>query len=606
MIETTVGSILINEVLPEPIRDYKNVFDKKIISKIYDQIGHKYPTQYADIAKKLKDIGDKYAFLLGSSYSISDMKPVDVTPITNKYKAEYDKALKIEDKKKRNEVLKQINQKVESEINSIVEKEKSNPNPFSEWISSGARGDSSDLRQIKYAVGNMVDVTNNLYPHMVTTSLSKGLSPTDFYVMSLGARKGIVGSFISVRDPGAYGKELFTLTNDMVITEQDCKTTQGLEYDINDTHALDRCLLEPVGPYKKNDVVTEMMVKVLKEKNVNKIKVRSPIYCKAREGVCAYCFGLSEDGTMPKIGDTVGLRSAQALTEKLTQMALSDKHTGGVVKTKSPFELVKQLSHIPESFPGGAVLSRVNGVVSKIENNFDGGKKVIIANTEHYLSPSQQLKVKVGDKVEIGTPLSSGLVNPAEVVKLKGIEEGRKSWANSVQQVYADAGIKGHSKVFETVSRAILNHGEVENPGDHDLDPGKIVRWNQHMDFTKPQEAKLLPKNAIGWRLKHDIPGTPYKKDQLITTQIAEELAKRGNMLIEVYKKPATIVPVVVGTERGAIHKEDWLSNLGFRYLKENLLDNVATGATANIHSFNPIPAYIYGAEFGKGTDGKF
>lgn len=607
MVKTTVGSILVNDHLPTEMRDYDKVYDKKTLYKVLGDVGRKYPGRYAEVTKAVKDLGDLHSYLEGASFSLDDVSPIDTSNIQNKYKKEFIQARSIKDPKKQEQRLREVNIKIEDEVNTLVKKDLKNPNRFTSWASSGARGSAADMRQLRYSVGNMIDVKNEMFPHRANNSFAKGLSPMEFYIGSIGARKGIVGSFLSVRDPGAFNKELANLTNDMLITENDCNTRAGKTYKIDEKAILDRYLLNNVGTYRRNDIVTTRMREQLKSSDVKQIDVRSPLYCKAKEGVCAMCTGLLEDGTVPKIGDTVGLRSSQSVAEKLTQMALESKHSGGIAQKRTAFEQIKQNMHVPENFPGSAVLSRVSGKIKKVEKAGDGGNRVFIGEEMHYLTPAQGLKVKVGDQVEKGDVISEGIINPAEVTKLKGMYAGREYLSKALHQIYKDNGIDSHPKVFETIVRGTMNLGKVQDNGDYNFDSNETVRWNQVQHLTQKIEKERKPLDAVGYRVSNDYSMWGVSKGTKITTEIAEKLDQRlFGKKIKVYKNPLKVDPVVLGTERAALHKGDWLSNLGFRFLKNTFIENASLGRSSNIHSYDPIPSYAYSSEFGKGEQGRF
>lgn len=597
--KTTIGNILINETLPENMRDYNRVVDKKQVHNILDQVGREHAHLYPDIARNLKSIGEEHAYQLGSSFSLEDFKPIDLSHIYDKYNHEISRARNINSEIDREKKLKDINLKMESEVNDHVKNDLKKPNDFHKWITSGAKGKPDNLRQMSYAVGNQVNVRNQMIPHFVNGNLSEGLTPINYFVGAAGARKGVVGSFISVRDPGAFAKELYTLTNDTRTTEHDCGTHEGEEYSIDNKAIHDRALCKDAGVFKRNDILTTLKIDQLKKQNVSHVNVRTPLHCKAREGLCAMCVGLLEDGTMSPIGDTIGLRSAQSITEPLTQMALSSKHSGGIVQKKTAFDTIKQLMHVPEAFPGGAVIAYKSGNVNKIENAADGGKHIFIDGHSHYALPTHELKVKQGQYISKGDVLTNGLINPAKIVETKGMYEGRKSLANSLQEVYADNGTHGHPKVFETIVRATLNLGKVVDQGDHfDHNIGDIVRWNQNLHLTeKKTESKHVNEDIVGYRNHEDINKGSFKLKQgtLIDHDIAHDLSKHGFKELNVYKNPLVLQPFMLGTERAALHKNDWLSNMGFRFVKNQLMDNMAVMKDTNLDSHDPIPKYISG-----------
>jgi DNA-directed RNA polymerase subunit beta' len=341
----------------------------------------------------------------------------------------------------------------------------------------------------------------------------------------------------------------------------------------------------------------------LVKKGVKNVEVRTPLNCNAPEGVCVFCFGLKEDGQLPVLGDAVGIRSSQALTEPLTQLALSAKHGGGVLKKKKPaFLKLRQLMHAPENFPDGATLSLENGTISKIEKSPDGGKKIFVNDKMHYVQPNVQVYAKVGDKVEKGHVLSDGLVNPKQLVDLKGVVAGREYMSNVIRSTYAENGFHGHPKIFETVSRSLINHGRVEDPGDHPLVPEQIVRWNQFQTATQKMSQTLDGVNAVGWRLSQDTNG--LRKDTLITDDNVDKVAHMKSL--SVYKNPIKMKPFMLSSERSALHKDDFISSMGYRNIKQIMEQAVSEMQSAPLHTYNPITPYVHGRSFGQGPEGKY
>lgn len=606
---TTLGNILVNEKLPDDLKDHSRILDKKNIVNVMTKIGENHQHIYTTVAKELKDLGDHYATALGSSFNLNDFKPVDMSHIYKKYDSNFADARKIKNEVHRETELKKINSAIEKEINDLVSHDiKNDKNNINKWVVSGAKGKPENIRQMRYAVGNQVSVTNQVFPHFAYGSLSEGLSPSSFFIGALGARKGVVGSFISVRDPGAFAKELFTLTNDMVTTEYDCGTHEGKTYDIKSPDILSRALLENTGTHTRNQIIDSHLQDDLIKQGIKTVKVRSPLYCHSKHGVCSMCVGLLETGKMSHLGDSVGVRSAQSLTEPLTQMALSSKHSGGVVGKKSAFETVKQLTHVPEHFSGGSVLSQKDGVVQSINKTPDGGTNIVVNNHDHYLLPNQAVLVKKGDQIKKGHALSDGLINPSEIVKLQGMEAGRNYLSEKLREVYADNGAIGHPKIFETVTRAAMNLGKVVDPGDHiEHSEGDIIRWNQSQHLTKPTPMLIPVNEIVGHRFQNDINigNKTFKKGQMIDHNVAQHLKDHKLSEIEVYKNPMKIDPYMLGIERAALHKGDWLSNMGYRFVKNQLLDNLGTFKSTNLHSYDPIPSYVSG-NFGYQDDGRF
>lgn len=603
--QTTAGNILLNEILPSDLRKYDRVINKKTFMEIINDIGKKYPSDYGRIVKNLKDLGDEYSTQLGSSFSLHDFKPNTVTQtIYNKHEKEYSKIRKLSEGVDRDNLLRELNLRVEGKINDkVAEDILSENNRFTLWGKVGAKGGATNFRQMLYASGNQVDVKKEMFPHMSKRSLSEGLAPSDFFITSLGARTGVVASFNSVRDPGAYSKELYASINDMICTAVDCGTKDGKIYTTSHPDAVDRYLVEDTAGFPRNTLIEPQIQDQLLKKGIKEIKVRTPLTCAAKEGICAKCFGTNENGVDIPVGDTVGLWSAQSITEPLTQLALSAKHSGGVVGRKSAFEKINQLFHAPENFSGGAILTKYTGVVTKLEKTPDGGTNVYVGNDHiYYVEPKYKLLVKVGSTVNKGDPLSEGMINPKEVTELKGIDAGRDYLAQAVREVYKENNQDGHPKIFEVIVKGTLNHGIVEDVGDHfDLTIGSTVSWDKNKDKTHKTVVELAPSQCIGWRLAEDVGS--LKADTYITDDNWVKL--KSSKSVKVYKKPAKIRQHMVSTERNAMYN-DFVSAMNFRNIKNVLTEATNTGGKANIHGTNPITAYAYGAEMDYREGGRF
>lgn len=605
MIETTIGNILINEKLPADMRDYSRVITGKSLGALAAELGRKHPEDYGRVIKDLKDLGDEFSTQLGSSFSMADFKPnAQVDKIYSKYSRQYAAINKLSESSATDDKRRAVNLKAEGEINALVDKQlQSDSNRFTMWGKAGAKGGATNFRQMLYASGNQVDVKKELFPHMSKHSLSQGLTPSDFFITSLGARTGVVGSFNSVKEPGAYAKELYSATNDLIVTSLDCGDTEGSVMDITNPDILDRYLAAPQMPFKRNDLTEGSMLDILRAKKVTQLHVRTPIHCKMSQGICSKCYGPNEAGVDLKVGETVGLSRAQSIAEPLTQLALSAKHSGGVVGKKSAFEQVTQLFHAPENFPGGAVITHVTGIITKVEAAHDGGTNVYVGDTLYYLNPKQKPLVKKGEAVKRAQALSIGLVNPKEYTSLVGIIKGREYLAKAVRATYKDNGVDSHAKVFETIVRATMNHGEVEDTGDYgdELDIKEIVSWERTKEYRDGSVRVRPVYNCIGWRLSKSVDG--FKADTVITDTVYNKL--KGNKELEVYKIPAKIKPIMISTEQVALGK-DFISAMNYRNIKRVLEKAVTTGGEADIHGLNPSTAYAYGAEMRHGPDGTF
>jgi len=614
---TTVGEIMLHEALPENVRP-TGPMNKGGLSKLLRAVADLHPKDYGTIVGAIKTIGNHAAYESGTSFTLADFKPHAAArdaafaahqPELDALHAVTDATPALQHDPAHQGRVASVHARIEEHVNQgVAQRIHDAPNDLTAWVASGARGDAATARQMVAMAGMNIDVTNKLVPGIARRSFSEGLSPIDFHIHANGARRGVVNTYTSVREPGAFAKELNTLTMDMVVTQADCGTTQGVVLPPGHPDALDRCLAQDVpGIAHRNDIWTPALAEAAKKLNGTKPAFRSPLHCQAHEGVCARCYGLNEAGRMPPVGEHVGLRASQALTEPLTQLALNTKHTGGVVGAgKSPFQQIMQVMHAPKNFSGVAVLAQRDGPVKAIEAAAAGGSHVTIGDVRHYVAPDRQLQVKLGDVLRRGSVLTDGTPHPAEVVQHMGMEAGRAYFAGKLQQLYGDAGIRGHGKIFETIARSVLNLGQVVHAGDSELMPGEVVNWNSVAAQVDAARIQTVPIAQAQGRILAS-PAGNLDRYQVVSPKAAGDLQRKGVNQVHVYAPDALVIkPMMLGTERAAMHKGDWMASLGYRFIGSQFKENVAAAASADIHSWNPIAAYAYGAEFGRGAEGRY
>jgi DNA-directed RNA polymerase subunit beta' len=612
---TTIGQLLIEQTLPDDMKT-TGTLNKKGVSTLLGKLAQQHAPRYGSVVKNLRDVGNQIAYESGTSFKLEDLRPM--TELRDAAVEAHGKELAaLHAQLAKNPALsfdphfqqKQValHARIEEKVNqAVAQRIEKAPNNLTGWVASGARGDTAMARQMVGMAGMNLDATNRLLPHVAWRSFSEGLSPVDFHVHAQGARRGLVNTYNSVRDPGAFAKELNTIQVDMTITGTDCHTTRGRSLPADSPDLMGRYLAQDVpGVAGRNELVTPRVAQALKAKG-GTVVVRSPLYCQETSGVCAHCHGPNEEGKLPQLGDAVGLKSSQALTEPLTQLALNQKHTGGVVGAgKSPLHAILQLMHAPKIFVGAATVAKRSGTIDAVAEAPAGGFHVTVSGTKHYVPPDLTVKVKVGQTIARGDALSTGPLNPVDVVQHKGMEQGRMYFADALRGLYADSGITGHPRVFETVTRGILNLGQVVHPGRSTYSPGEVVHWNKVQNDLSAEPERVGLAQATGRILMHEAgPLAPYTT---LTPAHVAQLKGHGLTTVPVFKRDALVVqPLMLGTERAALHKGDWLSNLAFRFVTSTFKENAATGATATIaNSFNPLGPYVTGS-IGRGTGGRY
>ena len=380
-----------------------------------------------------------------------------------------------------------------------------------------------------------------------------------------GVRKGSVDKSVNVQESGALNKALLNVTRQQLITEYDCGTKKGIELLVSEgKDIIDRSSAEVIpGVLSKDELIDEQNYSKILESKVSSIKVRSPLTCEAPTGVCVLCYGSLPDGNLPDIGYNVGVADAQAVTERSTQLTMRTFHTGGATTSgeggvTEGFGRILELIEVPEILSNKAVLATRGGKINKIETNALGGKDVTIDNAVTLRIPkSRTLIVKKNAIVQKGDALTIGSVKPQELAALQTHEKAQQYIVDELDKIYNNS---FHKKTFENVVRAVSNNAEItEAPDDSEYLKGdrSTVQFMNHVNKKRKEAGQ-----------------DPLK-----------------------YKKYFRSVKMLPGDSR------DWLSRLGTSRLKQTIIEGAASGMSSNIHGHDPIPAYMYGEEFGKMLD---
>ncbi len=347
--EATVGSIVINDLLPDDLKDYNRVLDKKTTGKLLTTLAKRYPDLYKDISHKLLQFGYQAAYLTGGqSFGLDDIKESSVVKeIRDKIENETQDILE----KWYNKGVESDDPRVEKEIIGVVQK-------YYKALNDGALQEKKDADSPFYrqafGVGAQKPGTFNsivgadlLYEDQnakpvaipVTRSYSKGLTPVQYFAGSFGARKGVVDLQQATADAGFFAKQLVQIAHREVCVgdddpeEYDETNPRGYPVETLDPDNEGSYLAHPVGGYARNTLLTPKILQELHKKGIDKILVRSTIVGgPANGGIYAYDAGVREFGRRPAAGEFVGISAVQSFTEKLTQTAISCLHPGTRVR----------------------------------------------------------------------------------------------------------------------------------------------------------------------------------------------------------------------------------------------------------------------------------
>lgn len=559
--KTTLGRLAVNAVLPASLRNNETTLNSKAVDSLMRSVVKDHPLEYANVMSSLKDLGNQYAHERGTSLSITDLA-VDRSyrdNILKKYDAKVKPGMSVEE-------ITNIYGDAKKEIIAAQHKALGERNRMYEMFHAGSMGGkgTEGMNQLLSLPGMMQDVKGKPIPYPVKRSWSEGLDTFDYWNASYGARKGVIDKSINTQKSGALNKELLMNLKNLLVVEDDCGTTEGIAIAPTDKHVMDRYLAETVpGVGKRNEVVNAELVQKAIKKGVETLMVRSPLTCDADDGICVKCYGLMANGMPPRVGENVGVVDAQAVTERSTQLTLQTFHSGGTVSSPGGilkgFPRLEELLKVPEKIVDKATLSQIDGRVDAIMPNPVGGHDVMISGIKHFVNPGLPVTVSVGQNVSRGDSISGGSVKPQELSALKSHLDAQKYIVNEINDIYEN---KYHKRTFESVLRGVSN--------------------NAHIDEV-PEDT------GTTYRRGDSAPLSRLKK-------INRELANEGKPTIQYtpYFKSITVLPS---------DSEDWLSRLATNRLKQTIQEGAATGMISNIHSVDPMPAYLYGVEFNRQID---
>jgi len=368
--ETSAGRAILSDIVPKevPFETVNRVMNKKALAELIDKsfrlAGGKATVILAD---KLMELGFKYSTKAGISICLDDMLiPAakedllrEAEEQVQEIRSQYDEGL-ITDGERYNKVVDiwaQCADKVAKEMMSQLEKEtfkvdgkdvvSASFNSIFVMADSGARGSANQIRQLAGMRGLMAKPSGEIIENPITANFREGLSVLQYFISTHGARKGLADTALKTANSGYLTRRLVDVAQDIVVTETDCGTTEGMEIrplleggeviqGLGD-RILGRTALEDVlDPVNESvicsagEIITEDSVRKIEEAGIERVMIRSALICKTRRGVCVRCYGrdLSRGATV-NLGEAVGIIAAQSIGEPGTQLTMRTFHLGG-------------------------------------------------------------------------------------------------------------------------------------------------------------------------------------------------------------------------------------------------------------------------------------
>jgi DNA-directed RNA polymerase subunit beta' len=478
------------------------------ISSLVDEYG---AHTVAVVLDTIKELGFHYATRAGVTISKND---IVIPPEKEQILAEYEERVgKVEQayehglitESERHESIVNIWTEATDTVADAMIDNLNELNPIYMMANSGARGSFTQLRQLAGMRGLMANPKGEIIERPIKANFMEGLSVLEYFISTHGARKGLADTALRTADSGYLTRRLVDVSQDVIIREDDCGTTEYIELPLITSEGVNKSITgrilaedvyKPLASGKPGKTLVAEQKEEITMPRLREIvealgefaedfvmPVRSVLKCKAETGVCQACYGtFLATGEMSEIGDAVGIIAAQSIGEPGTQLTMRTFHTGGIAGADITHGLPRVVEIFEARNPKGAAqLAEIGGAVA-IEETERQIKLTIVpesgdeADEKSYTVPRRtRLLVTHGQVVEPGDPLHEGSLNPADLLRLKGYTAIELYLVGEVQKVYKSQGVEIHDKHIELIVRQMLKKVRVDNAGDTELLPGQLV-----------------------------------------------------------------------------------------------------------------------------------
>ncbi len=569
MIETTVGRIIFNEALPERLR-FKNYPMKKenlkqVVVDCFKEYGRAKTVELAD---EIKRLGFSYATKAGVTIAISDAKVPEGKQVElakadakiTELEEQYRDGLITENEKYQqtvdawNEATDNVTKMVEASLDPYG-------SIYTIAKSGATKAKFQQIRQLSGMRGLMASPSGKIIDIPIRGNFREGLSVLEYFISSHGARKGLADTALRTAESGYLTRRLIDVSQDVIVTEEDCGTTEGILITDEDSKEMmlpdirprlvGRVLAEAIPGFEYievGDELTDDLVDEIVDAGIKAVRVRSVLGCLARRGVCRKCYGRDlAANAMVRLGTAVGIIAAQSIGEPGTQLTMRTFHTGGIAGAQG--DITQGLPRVEELFEARvpkdkAEISEIDGVVEVVKDEATGSRTVrvvstnvffdeyplpegsqvmvedkeqvhkdqvialmpaegegepvpvrartegeVIINADGLLSirfeereertytipAARNIAVSTGQKIQAGTPITSGQRDPQDVLRIQGRDAVQMYLVKEVQRVYRNTGVYINDKHIEVIIRQMLRRVKVDEPGDTEMLPNDLV-----------------------------------------------------------------------------------------------------------------------------------
>ncbi len=537
LIDATYGRLIFNKHIPQDLGYVDRAVDpfglevnfattSKKLKEIVDRtIKYHGFAEAADVLDNIKSMGYKYSTKSSLSIAVYDMTiPPKKKALLEEASAKVDEITELfnwgelSDDERYKQVVDVWEKTTDAVTNALIEN-LDKYNSLNMICTSGARGSMKQMRQLAGMRGLMFATNGKTIEIPIKSNFREGLTMLEYFMGAKGSRKSLSDTALRTADSGYLTRRLVDVSQDVIVREEDCGATSGIVVSdiVSGQATVEKLFDRLVGRYTVGDVVdeqtgelivpqntmiTEQTAQQIVDAGIKQVEVRTILRCLAKRGVCVHCYGADlAHGTPVSIGEAVGVIAAQSIGEPGTQLTMRTFHTGGVAGS----DITQGLPRVEELFEARkpkktAIVTEYTGT-ARIQSD-KKLSKVIIQNPVEPASEEivyeipfgMRLSIEDGQKVERGQQLTEGFLNPADVLRMSGIDAVYDYIIREVQKVYRGEDVEINDKHVECITRQMTRKIEIEDAGDTDL----LVGTNVDVLTFREENEKIDARIAAG------------------------------------------------------------------------------------------------------------
>jgi len=627
LVDTTVGRVLFNRILPEKVQFINRQLEKggvkDLIAEVYELYGQDVTTETADAIKR---IGFEYAMRSGTTIAVSDITiPPEKEEIIDQALKEVESVQRdfrrgLLTEQEQNERIIQTWQQTTNDVAKAVKSYLDPDGNLATMANSGAtKGGFGPISQLAGMRGLMADPSGRIIPMPIRSNFREGLTAQEYFISTHGARKGLADTALRTADAGYLTRRLVDVAQDIIINEHDCGTHQGIwirrKDDVAGQSMLSRLygrlvaerILDPqTGEVlaEPDDVLDHELTRKVAVAGVEEVKVRSALTCELTHGICAKCYGLDLGrGTMVEMGSAVGIVAAQSIGEPGTQLTLRTFHTGGVaaggdITTGLP--RVEELFEARKMPKGEAVVAEIKGVVRIVQSDKYADMRLVrvehseMIHDEFDIPKEWKIQVKDEDEIKAGEVIAK--LDEATIVA----EHGGKVRVEK-RKVYVSHELRDEVEhEIPTTLRLLVKEGDHVDEGqpltEGSLNPHRVLRvqgreacqmylLNEIQKVYRSQGQNIHDKHfeVIIRKMMSKVqvirPGdTRYLPGDAVERL---EIQKVNEQLLSEAKTPAKFHELLLGVTKASLSTDSFLSASSFQHTIK-VLAGAAIGGTTD------------------------